>query len=275
MKAAKSDKLMSAWRIAFDNGEWGKDAHADKAVSGIVNLSFDFTALCTMGVLQKLLDPTNIENGTASRILIGLMPGANFEEMPWFEEKSRRDTTAITNAIERLRAKQEAIDSKVLIKAVTEWSNAIARECDATKDYDRDMLRRRAGIMGQTAAVLYALLEDKRKGSVLQVSKNAIRFGLLIADYNLELQLAVFKDYANTASVKIEFRGSYKSTKNKVLFDNLPETFTRDSLMALKKCDRNYANTMIYRFKKEGLIEQVGDDEYRKAPPNLPQRGGI
>lgn len=265
MKAAKSDKLMSAWRIAFDNGEWGKDAHSDQAVSGMVNLSFDFTALCTMGVLQKLLDPDNIENGTASRILIGLMPGANFEEMPWFEERKKKDTKVITDAIAKLREQSEVIDSKPLIKAITEWSNTIARECAATNNLDKDMLRRRAGIIGHTAAVLFALLENKRKGGVLQVSKNAITFGLLIANYNLELQLMVFKDYAETASVKISLNGKYKMTKNKIVFDALPDEFTVADVIKLKKCSRNTAQMAIKRYEKDGFVERTSKSTYKKT----------
>lgn len=268
MKAAKNDKLMSAWRIAFDNGEWGKDAHADLAVSGMVNLSFDFTALCTMGVLQKLLDPANIENGTASRILIGLMPGAHFECMPWFDEKKKKETDAISKMTEKLCGMQEVIDSKQLIAAVTKWSNDIARECEATRNFDKDMLRRRSGIIGQTAAILYALLEEKRRKRRLVVSENAIRFGLLIANYNLEIQLLVFKDYAKMSSVKIEFEGKYKSTRNKMLFENLPETFTREDIMRMKKCDSNYASVVIHRFKEKGLITELKEEKeikYKKV----------
>lgn len=264
MKAAKNDKLTSAWRCAFDNGEWGKDVHADNAVSGEVNLSFDFTALCTMGVLQKLLDPVNIENGTASRMLLGLMPATNFEGMPWFGEQKVKDCSIISEVVERLSETSEAIDSKTLIKAITKWSNDMAEQCREKNDLDRDMLRRRAGIIGQTAAVIFALVENKRIKGKLSISKKAITFGLVFADYALETQCQIFKDYAQTASVKISITGERKNTKNKKLFDTLPDVFSLDDIKREKQ-SYSAAKTFVHRCMKDGIIKKVGKSTYKKT----------
>lgn len=46
-QAMRDGKMMEAWRVAFDNGEWGKDTASDTAQAGLVKMSLDIVAECT------------------------------------------------------------------------------------------------------------------------------------------------------------------------------------------------------------------------------------
>ena len=264
--AMRNGKMMEAWRLAFDNGEWGKDTASDAAQAGLVNISLDLVAECTLDVFSKLINGENFENGTASRLLLSFTPDEKFSHMPKFKEETEKVKEQMLEAVELCKQEKGIIDNKRLCKSFEDWCNGIADECAETNDEVRDDLRKRSSVIGCTCALICAILWNKHtKDGQLMINKEAIDFGLLMAEYCLESQVAVFRHYYETQSAQISFTGSYKMTKNKVLFDELPDVFTRDMVKEKKVGQPGPAiSNFLSRLKKDNLIELIGKNTYRK-----------
>ena len=77
--------------------------------------------------------------------------------------------------------------------------------------------------------------------------------------------MAVFKHYYEDRPVQISFEGSYKMTKNKVLFDELPDVFTRDMVKERKAgINASAISKIIKKLRQENLIEEISKNTYRK-----------
>lgn len=265
-QAMKNGKLMEAWRLAFDNGEWGKDTASDAAQAGLVNISLDLVAECTLEVFSKIISGEHFENGTASRLLLSFTPDEQYSHMPKFKEENEQTRKQMLEAVELCKKEMGIIDDKRLYEAFRDWCNGVADECRATQDDVRDDFRKRSSVIGATCAVICAILWNKHKKSgKLIISKDAIDFGLLMAEYCMESQVAVFQHYYEERPTQISFEGTRKLTKNKILFDELPDVFTRE-MVKERKCDINSEGIykIIRRFENDGLIEEIAKNTYRK-----------
>ena len=265
-QAMKSGKMMEAWRVAFDNGEWGKDTASDSAQAGLVKMSLDIVAECTLDVFSKLINGENFENGTASRLLLSFTPDEMYSYMPKFKEETEQTRKQMLEAVELCKKEKGIIEDKRLCKAFEQWCNGVADECAETHDDVRDDLRKRSAVIGATCTVICAILWGRHtKEGKLIITKEAIDFGLLMADYCLESQVAVFKHYYEERPVQISFEGIRKGTKNKVLFDELPEVFTRDMVKEMKDgVTEASIKRFIYDLRKDNLIERISKNTYRK-----------
>ncbi len=265
-QAMKNGKIMEAWRVAFDNGEWGKDTASDTAQAGLVKMSLDIVAECTLEVFSKLINGENFENGTASRLLLSFTPDEKFAHMPKFKEESKQTRELMLEGVRLCREEKGIIDDKKLCKAFEDWCNGIADECSANDDDVRDDFRKRSAVIGATCALICAILWNKHsKNGKLIINKEAIDFGLLMAEYCMESQVAVFKQYYQNEPARISFEGSYKMTKNKVLYDELPEVFTRDIVRKYKgNCANSSISQVLSRWRDDNLIEEVSKNTYRK-----------
>ena len=265
-KAMKNGKMMEAWRLAFDNGEWGKDTASDNAQAGLVNLSLDVVAECTPDVFSKLINGENFENGTASRLLLSFTPDEKYAHMPKFKEETEQTRKKMLEAVRMCREEKGIIEDKRLCKAFEDWCNGVADECAETHDDVRDDLRKRSAVIGATCTVICAIMWGRHtKEGQLIITKEAIDFGLLMADYCLESQVAVFKHYYEDRPVQISFEGIRKGTKNKVLFDELPDVFTRDMVKERKgNLSNSSISNLLSKLKKENLIVEISKNTYRK-----------
>ena len=64
---------------------------------------------------------------------------------------------------------------------------------------------------------------------------------------------------------QISFEGTRKNTKNKVLFDELPDVFTRDMVKERKEgFSADAVKKFMRNLRKAGLIEEISKNTYRK-----------
>ena len=164
------------------------------------------------------------------------------------------------------REEKGIIEDKRLCKAFEDWCNGVADECAETHDDVRDDLRKRSAVIGATCTVICAIMWGRHtKEGQLIITKEAIDFGLLMAEYCMESQVAVFKHYYEERPVQISFEGIRKGTKNKVLFDELPDVFTRDMVKERKEgLNSSGICKIIKKLKAGNLIEEISKNTYRK-----------
>lgn len=266
-KAVKNGTLMVNWRKGFDCDRMAADRSTSMATSGDEEVCIDIVAMCTPRVLKTLISSDSQEDGTASRLLITFIPGDPYSDMPIKEEVTDKDRDIMQQGLELCANAEGIIDSPRLRKILTEWNNKVGREAQENDDLARAMLRRRACIMGMCAAIICAILWNKKRDGKLQLTKPAIDFGLLTAEYSMETACAVHEDYGENTTMTYHFTTPFatRSGKNQVLFDMLDDVFTRDDIVKAKPgINKSAISNIIKRYTEQGLIEEVERLKYRK-----------
>ena len=254
--------------MSFDRGEWGQDYNSDQAESGVVKVAYNWTMLGTDGALRKCFKQDNIENGLSSRILVAEMPDSSFQKMPKFGKRSAEDEARIQEAVTRLRSYTGLIDVPRLRKAIEAWVEE--KRVEAAKDIDhvKDVYRKRAAVIGFRCGVIFHLLSGKDKEG-----KACLDFALMMAEYCLSQQIKTFGEALQNQYVDAR-NECQRYGANHSVFDQLPPSFSRDDLRALKHdCSGSGLRNVIMRWKRDGWIEPIDRHHWRKVAsqcPNVP-----
>ena len=253
------------YRLSFDQGEWGQDYNSDQAESGVVKVAYNWTMLGTDGAMRKCFKADNIENGLSSRILVAEMPDSSFAKMPKFARRSAEDEARIQEAVTRLRSYSGFVDTPRLRKAIERWVEE--KRVEAAKDIDRvkDTYRKRAAVIGFRCGVVFHLLN----GGVRE-SKDCLDFALMMADYTLQQQIAAFGEALEGQFVDARSE-SQRYGSNHSIFDQLPPTFTKGDLRALKRgfCSEGALRKIISRWNCDHWIEKTDKSHWRKLSVTL------
>ena len=261
------------YRLSFDHGEWGQDYNSDQAESGVVKVAYNWTMLGTDGALRKCFKQDNIENGLSSRILVAEMPDSSFQKMPKFGKRSAEDEARIQEAVTRLRSYTGLIDVPRLRKAIEAWVEE--KRVEAAKDIDhvKDVYRKRAAVIGFRCGVVFHLLSGKDKEG-----KACLDFARMMAEYCLSQQIKTFGEALQNQYVDAR-NECQRYGANHSVFDQLPPSFSRDDLRALKHdCTESGLRNVIMRWKRDGWIEPIDRHHWRKVElaevasqcPNVP-----
>ena len=255
------------YRLAFDRGEWGQDYNSDQAESGVVRVAYNWSILGTYGAMRKCFKSDNIENGLSSRILVAEMPDNSFSKMPRFKKRSKEDEAKIQEAVTKLRSYSGFIDTPRLRRAIEQWVEE--KRVEAAKDIDhvKDTYRKRAAVIGFRAGVIFHLLEtsSNAQGNRMRESKACIDFALMMAEYCLESQIKVFGNDLQNQYVDARSECQRYGT-NHSIFDQLPSTFTKDDLRALKNgyCSDSSLYTILSRWKNDGWLVKIAKNTWKK-----------
>ena len=255
------------YRLAFDRGEWGQDYNSDQAESGVVRVAYNWSILGTYGAMRKCFKSDNIENGLSSRILVAEMPDNSFSKMPRFKKRTLEDEAKIQEAVTKLRSYSGFIDTPRLRRFIEQWVEE--KRVEAAKDIDhvKDTYRKRAAVIGFRAGVIFHLLENSSnaQGNRMRESKACIDFALMMAEYCLESQIKVFGNDLQNQYVDARSECQRYGT-NHSIFDQLPSTFTKDDLRALKNgyCSDSSLYTILSRWKNDGWLVKIAKNTWKK-----------
>ena len=263
------------YRLSFDQGEWGQDYNSDQAESGVVKVAYNWTMLGTNGAMRKCFKSDNIENGLSSRILVAEMPDSSFSKMPKYGRRSADDEARIQEAVTRLRSYSGLVDTPRLRRAIEDWVEQ--KRVEAAKDIDhvKDTYRKRAAVIGFRCGVIFHMLSlpsipSKGRGS--RETKACLDFALMMADYCLNQQIKAFGEALRNEYVNAQDE-CQRYGANHSVFDQLPPTFSRDDLRALKTCtSESGLRNIVMRWKRDGWIEPIDRHHFQKTSqcPNVP-----
>jgi len=248
------------YRLSFDRGEWGQDYNSDQAESGVVKVAYNWTMLGTDGAMHKCFKADNIENGLSSRIMVAEMPDSSFAKMPKFGRRSAEDEARIQEAVTRLRSYSGFVGTPRLCKAIETWVEE--KRVEAAKDIDRvkDIYRKRAAVIGFRCGVVFHLLSGGNRES-----KACLDFALMMADYTLRQQIAVFGE--TLESQFIDARSEcQRYGSNHSVYDQLPPSFTMGDLRSLKRgfCGESALRKIISRWYRDKWIEKTDKAHWKK-----------
>ena len=165
---------------------------------------------------------------------------------------------AIDNAVTKLRNANGFLDTPRLRKALADWCEKVRISASKSIDNVMDQYHKRAAVIGFRCGVIASILEGEESQRVLD-------FATMMADYTLYEQCHVFgfviRKLYKQAAMEHE-----RETANNNIFDTLPATFTMDDLISLKgqEVSPSGFRTIVYRWKKDGWIEKVGANRWKK-----------
>lgn len=255
------------YRLGFDYGEWGQDYNSDQAVSGVVNVAYNFSILGTYGALRKCFRGDNVENGLSSRIIIAEMPDSAFAPMPAYGQTTADAAAAIDKAVTLLRSQTGFVDTPRLRKAIAEWVEKKRLEAMADADLVKDTYRKRAAVIGFRCGVVARLLTGRESNAVTE-------FAVMMAQYVLDEQMKIFGNSLKDEYLKAS-EGQRRSSVNANLFDMLPPVFTLQDIRQQKGPDtsNHQLSVIISRWKHSSWIKKTGVNQWKKLAANNP--GGI
>ena len=245
------------FRLAYDNKPWGQHRVSKESFSGKVTLYYNMVMCGTPNKCRAFF--ADAESGLVSRVTPVILPDMVGAKMPQFVPWTKEDEERVKRQCLCLMDEEGEVDLPLINKAIEEWDEGKRQEFLQTLRYSLDVFRRRAALNGFRAGIIAYLLEGR------QETERAIKFALWFAERCLYYQLQIYGDRIDAIH---NGTLSTQAAKGNVRYlDVLPKEFTKEDLVALRLANNEspVVKTIIYRWTKEGLIEKIGPNLWRKV----------
>ena len=244
------------FRLAYDNKPWGQHRISKDSFSGKVTLYYNMVMCGTPNKCRAFF--ADAESGLVSRVTPVLLPDMVGAKMPQFKAWSQEDEEKVKRQCLCLMDEEGEVDLPLINKAIEEWDEGKRQEYLQTLRYSLDVLRRRAALNGFRAGILAYLLEGR------QETERAIKFAVWYAERCLHYQLQL---YGTKIDALHDNAVSPQTSKGNIRYlDALPKEFTKEDLVSLRLSNNEspVVKTIIYRWGKEGKIEKIDANLWRK-----------
>lgn len=248
------------YRNAFDNAEYGQDFMSDNSYSANLKVFYNLLMLGTPRQTMKFYK--DVENGLVSRTCFARLPDGFGQRMPVMKKLSEQDSAKITKQVSVLRAVNCEVEMRFIYPAIEEWLEKERLIAIKESNRARDIFRKRSAVIGFRAAMMLRPLYTNG-GKNLERLKD---FALYVADIVLKNQLAFAGERLN----EVINSSASATKKTDVIFDKLEDVFTtNDVIMLSKKSNiKTPHKGLIYLWRKNGLIEKLSPNNYKKIKAN-------
>ena len=261
--AQKSD----IYRNAFDNATYGQDYMTDVSYSATLDVFYNLLLLGTPNAVGRFFkDP---EDGLVSRVSFTQIPDQFGADMPVWGRLSKEESDEMVTTCRVLMeqhsktAEKKYYNLDYVNDALNSWLLEQRDLAVVSMSRARDVARRRAAVVGFRAALLAVALNEVAQKEYKK--EDIIWFAKYIADVHLSSMLALYGDMMEKVLNRTSATNNAKM--GKAIFSELPDTFTRNELYAAMR-KGGYATLprkAIYIWKKQGLIEKINSNEFRKC----------
>ena len=245
------------FRLAYDNKPWGQHRISKDSFSGKVTLYYNMVMCGTPNKCRAFF--ADAESGLVSRVTPVVLPDMVGAKMPEFKIWTKEEEEKVKRQCLCLMDEEGEVDLPLINKAIEEWDEGKRQEYLQTLHYSLDVLRRRAALNGFRAGILAYLLEGR------QETERAIKFAVWYAERCLHYQLQL---YGTKIDALHDNAVSPQTSRGNIRYlDALPKEFTKEDLVNLRLANNEspVVKTIIYRWVKEGLIEKIGANLWRKC----------
>ena len=245
------------FRLAYDNKPWGQHRISKDSFSGKVTLYYNMVMCGTPNKCRAFF--ADAESGLVSRVTPVILPDMVGAKMPQFKVWTKDEEEKVKRQCLCLMDEEGEVDLPLINQAIEEWDESKRQEYLQTLRYSLDVLRRRAALNGFRAGIIAYLLEGR------QETERAIKFALWYAERCLHYQLQIYGDKID--ALHNGMLTTQTSKGNIRYMDALPKEFTKEDLVGLRLANNEspVVKTIIYRWVKEGLIEKIGTNLWRKC----------
>ena len=244
------------FRLAYDNKPWGQHRISKDSFSGKVTLYYNILMCGTPNKCRAFF--ADVESGLVSRVTPVVLPDMVGAKMPKFKIWTKEEEEKVKRQCLCLMDEEGEVDLPLINQAIEEWDESKRQEYLQTLRYSLDVFRRRAALNGFRAGIVAYLLEGRKE------TERAIKFAVWYAERCLHYQLQIYGD-----KIDALYNGelSTQAAKGNIRYlDALPKEFTKEDLVSLRLSNNEspVVKTIIYRWCKEGKIEKIDANLWRK-----------
>lgn len=256
---------------AFQDEKVGVDYQNQDSINAIFNAHWNVVFGGTWTSFWQLC--RDVLNGHPLRMMIFPMPDMRFEMLA---KGGSSRSVAQTSCIKEMSFKltNPKIQGNVIVQNLNnemwKWCENEAKKAEDQNDTIRDIVRRRAALIGLRAGIAFSIIEnvdtfadikpESNKENEwyrpLKASKDAIRFAKMIADFCAEVQYKVFAKPMLEKMNEVSRVGSVrkKASVNDDFFESLPERFTSKELAASFNLSEYNLKKRLQRLKNLGKL---------------------
>ena len=244
------------FRLAYDNKPWGQHRISKDSFSGKVTLFYNMVMCGTPNKCRAFF--ADAESGLVSRVVPVILPDMTGAKMPQFKFWTKEEEEKVKRQCLCLMDEEGEVELPLINQAIEAWDESKRQEYLQTLRYSLDVLRRRAALNGFRAGIIAYLLEGRKE------TERAIKFAVWFAERCLYYQLMIYGDKIDALHNNAL---SPQASKGNIRYlDILPKEFTKQDLvnMRLANNESSVVKTIIYRWVKEGKIEKIDINLWRK-----------
>ena len=278
--------LRTVSRMAYDlNALYGIEHKNIDGINGFVNINASYLFFGTLNALNTYFNKAALMNGNISRSIIVGLEHKIGDEPPVFKDFSDDDMAVINTVLDKLmnnifNEADNALHDTVLLDLdflrphVDAFQNVAKNEAVKAQSWAIEDFRKRSSLSAfRIAAICFnlynisnELLPENERFSQCQIEENSITIYNYCAYFILNSMLDF---YGNRYDKMMKKAGEVKAATEGhtvPLFDYLPDEFSRQFLAAeIKKIGFTTLDIVfINRWLKQGRIEDLGDNTYRK-----------
>ena len=244
------------FRLAYDNKPWGQHRISKDSFSGKVTLYYNILMCGTPNKCRAFF--ADVESGLVSRVTPVVLPDMVGAKMPQFKVWTKEEEEKVKRQCLCLMDEEGEVDLPLINQAIENWDESKRQEYLQTLRYSLDVFRRRAALNGFRAGIVAYLLEGRKE------TERAIKFAVWYAERCLHYQLQIYGDKIDALH---NGQLSTQASKGNIRYlDALPKEFTKEDLVSLRLSNNEspVVKTIIYRWVKEGKIEKIDANLWRK-----------
>ena len=272
---------------SFDCELTGSESRSSMTRNGLVPAFFNFVVTGTPDALQKKITLRNCLDGLPTRLIMGVQWGQKYQMLKRdTRRRPDKDSDWLRTVGNRLLRCGWDVNLEQRVAVPKRWQDALGKStsfADALYYWGKqkafalsleddslgDYFRKRPPLIAVRLAAVDAImnsLDTFEETGKLNLKFSSIELALNLADYIFESQLWFFGKLVEEALEGVPVQGgTMKVGKRVEAFNSLGENITIEDVMKVLNIVRHSARNVLCQWSKEGYIERISRNNYKKT----------
>lgn len=284
----KSDMIRMAW----DNDAYGQQYKSTSTFKGMVKLYWNVLITGTQNQVDSYFK--NVENGLVTRCCFSEIENQEFKMAQTWKPISKKGMEIIRNFMERCDENtyedpclinygdldavndddfdkevdwqfkfkpRKMVDMSWIMPTIDQFEKEQCADALLAIDKARDAFRRRVGVRGFRLALLCTALYPKMNSRAIDCVSKFVMWWMHV---DIENMLKLWGQKYNEQNTHVP------NLYNVNVYNTLKDEFTKNELLVVMKQQqvKSKVSNVIWQWSKNGFIEKLGDDKFKKTKKN-------